>query len=151
MEESNEVVESAEAVVQRWIRGEIGAQELFGLSPEVMKALAELGYLLYEQGKYDRSQVIFEGLAAVDAANADYQRMLGSIYQMQGKWDAAYYRYTQALEIRPDDLFALTNRGEVLLQLERPQEATADLRQAVALDREGLHPAARRARLLLGR
>jgi len=151
MDEPREIVESPEALVQRWLKGEVPATQLFGLSAEVAQSLAHHGYTLYEQGKYRRAQVIFEGLVAIDADNPDFQRMLASIYQMQGNWDAAYYRYTKVLASNPSDLFVLTNRGEVLLQLGRTQEAVEDLKKAVALDRQGAHPAARRARVLLGR
>jgi tetratricopeptide (TPR) repeat protein len=151
MDEPRDIVESPEALIQRWLKGEVPATQLFGFSPEVTQSLAEHGYTLYEQGRYRRARVIFEGLAALDADNIDFQRMLGSIYQIEGIWDAAYYRYTKVLALLATDIFALTNRGEVLLQLGRNEEAIQDLKKAISLDRSGFHPAARRARILLGR
>jgi tetratricopeptide (TPR) repeat protein len=144
-----ETMESPDQVVQRWLRGDIRAGELFALSAQSMKALAEHGYLLYEQGKYESAKTIFEGLANIDNSNPHYQRLLGSIYQLEEKWDAAYYRYTQALRYLPKDIFVLTNRGEVLVELNRTREAGEDLKQAVLLDPQGSNPAGRRARLLL--
>ena len=142
-------LESPELVIQRWLKGEIKAQELFALSPETMQALAEHGYMLYEQGKYRPARVIFEGLAAIDNSNHNYHKMLGSIYQMEEQWDAAYYRYTLALKAVPNDIHALTNRGEVLLQLGKSREAAEDLRRAIQLDGQNINPAGRRARVLL--
>lgn len=142
-------LESPEQSVQKWLRGEITAQQLFALNDDVMQALAEHGYLLYEQGKYRTAAVVFEALSSIDNANPDYQKLLGSIYQIEGQWDAAYYRYSLALRAEPDDIPLLVNRGEVLLKLGRNKEASDDLRGAIDRDYEGTDPAARRARVLL--
>ena len=141
--------ESPEQAIQRWLKGEIKSQDLFALSPQVMQALAEHGYMLYEQGKYCTARVVFEGLAAIDSNNANYNRMLGAVYQMLGEWDAAYYRYTLALRFLPNDLNILTNRGEVLLRLGKNKEAADDLKQAILQDPVGEDPASRRARVLI--
>lgn len=142
-------IETPEQAIQRWLKGEIKSQELFALSPEVMHALAEHGYMLYEQGKYRTAKVIFEGLAAIDNNNFNFHKMLGSIYQIECLWDAAYYRYTLALKGDPYDIYTLTNRGEVLLQLGKNKEATDDLKQAIQLDIHHTNPAAKRARVLV--
>jgi len=145
----HELMESPDQFVQRWLKGEIKASELFALSADSMRALAEHGYLFYEQGKYESAKTIFEGLANIDNQNPNYQRMLGSIYQLQRKWDAAYYRYAMVLKSIPNDIFALTNRAEVLIELKRLKEASEDLKQAILLDAQAANPAGRRARLLL--
>lgn len=142
-------LESPEQAVQRWLKGEIKSQDLFAMNPQVMQALAEHGYMLYEQGKYATARVIFEGLAAIDNGNHNYHRLLGSIYQIEGLWDAAYYRYTLALKAVPDDIYTLTNRGEVLVKLGKNKEAVDDLKQAALLDNSNTNPAAKRARVLL--
>lgn len=142
-------LESPEQAIQRWLKGEIKSQELFAMSSHVMQSLAEHGYMLYEQGKYGNARIIFEALAAIDNSNHNYHRLLGSIYQIEGLPDAAYYRYTQALKAVPNDVNTLTNRGEVLAGLGKNKEAAEDLKQAILLDKSGNHPAARRARLLL--
>lgn len=148
---AEETIEGIEEKTQKWLRGEISAQELYSLSPEMMEALGSYGYLLYQEGKYETAQIIFEGLCILDRTNPDFQKMLGSIYQIQHKWDAAYYRYTLALKSQPEDIFLLTNRGEALMALQRNQEAAQDLSQAVLLDQNNNHPAGRRARVLLAR
>jgi tetratricopeptide (TPR) repeat protein len=146
---AEESFESPEIAIERWLKGEIKADELFALSPEVMQSLAEHGYFLYEQGKYAHAKIIFEALSAVDAKNPNYHRLLGALYQLDGQWDAAYYRYTQTLKAIPNDVFVLTNRGEVLLKLQRSKEATEDLKQAIKLDPLRTNPAAKRARVLM--
>ena len=135
--------------MERWLKGEITATELFELNEDAARALAEHGYLLYEQGKYATAKIIFEALAATNSNNPDYHRMLASIYQLQEKWDASYYHYSLVLRSTPDDAYVLANRGEVLLRLDRAREAAEDLKQAVLLDPQNNHPAGRRARILL--
>ncbi len=144
-----EILESPEQAVQKWLRGEITARELFALNDQTLQALAEHGYMLYENGKYRMAAVVFEALSAFDNLNPEYQKMLGSIYQMEGQWDAAYYRYTLAMKNQPRDIFLLVNRGEVLLKLGRNKEGTEDLKAAIQLDQTNQNPAARRARVLL--
>lgn len=146
---ADETFETPDVAIKRWLNGEIKADELFALSPEVMQALAEHGYMLYEQGQYVASKIIYEALAAVDSNNPNYQKMLGALYQLDRQWDASYYRYTQVLKAAPNDIFVLTNRGEVLLKLQRNKEAAEDFRQAIQLDRQNTNPAAKRARVLM--
>ena len=143
------ILESPEQVVQKWLRGEISARELFALNDDTIQALADHGYMLYEQGKYRLAAIVFEALSAFDNLNPEYQKMLGSIYQLEGHWDAAYYRYTLAMKTQPNDIHLLVNRGEVLLKLGRNKEATDDLKNAILQDRSNKNPATRRARVLL--
>jgi tetratricopeptide (TPR) repeat protein len=135
--------------VDRWLKGQLTSAELYEISPPLFKALAEYGCLLYEQGKYETARVVFEALATINSADPNVHKFLGSIYQIQKKWDAAYYHYTQSLRLSPDDLFVLVNRGESLIHLQRPREAAEDLKRTIQLDPQGHHPAGRRARVLL--
>jgi tetratricopeptide (TPR) repeat protein len=135
--------------VDRWLNGRIDTSELYGLSSPLMKSLAEYAYLLYEQGKYETSKLIFEALSVANSSDPNFQKMLGSIYQIQEKWDAAYYHYTQSLKLSPNDIFVIANRGETLIQMQRPREAAEDLKRAIQLDPDSSNPVGRRARILL--
>jgi tetratricopeptide (TPR) repeat protein len=146
---SEQIPPEVDKRVQRWLKGEIGTGELYQLTPDLLLSIAEYGYLLYEQGKYDTAKTIFEALTAIDSNHPHYQKILGAIYQIQGKWDAAYYRYSQSLRVVPTDIFVIANRGEVLLKLQRQNEAIEDFKQAILLDPENRNPAARRARVLM--
>ncbi len=146
---ADQILESPEQAVQKWLRGEISARELFALNDDAIQALADHGYMLYENGKYRLATIVFEALSAFDNLNPEYQKILGSIYQLEGHWDAAYYRYTLAMKAQPNDIPLLVNRGEVLLKLGRNREATDDLKNAILQDRSNSNPATRRARVLL--
>jgi tetratricopeptide (TPR) repeat protein len=134
--------------VDKWLSGKLTTAEVFELTPELTKALAEHGYLLYEEGKYDSARVIFEALAVVNSSDPNIQKLLGSIYQIQNKWDAAYYHYTQSLRMAPNDIFVVANRGETLIHMQRPREAAEDLKRAIQLDPQNTNPVGRRARIL---
>jgi tetratricopeptide (TPR) repeat protein len=134
--------------VDKWLSGKLTTAEVFELTPELTKALAEHGYLLYEEGKYDSARVIFEALAVVNSSDPNIQKLLGSIYQIQNKWDAAYYHYTQSLRMAPNDIFVVANRGETLIHMQRPREAAEDLKRAIQLDPQNTNPVGRRARVL---
>jgi tetratricopeptide (TPR) repeat protein len=134
--------------VDRWLSGKLTTAEVYELTPELTKALAEHGYLLYEEGKYDSARIIFEALAVVNSSDPNIQKLLGSIYQIQNKWDAAYYHYTQSLKMAPNDIFVIANRGETLIHMQRPREAAEDLKRAIQLDPQNTNPVGRRARVL---
>jgi tetratricopeptide (TPR) repeat protein len=135
--------------VERWLKGNLNGAELYNLTPALQRSLAEYGYLLYEQGKYDTARVIFEALSVLNSTDPNIQKFLGSIYQIQGKWDAAYYHYTHALKMEPNDIYVIVNRGETLIQMQRPREAQDDLKRAIQLDPDATNPVGRRARVLL--
>ncbi|MCI0416155.1 tetratricopeptide repeat protein [bacterium] len=144
MAENTEIEER----VEKWLSGKLTTAEVYDLTPGLTKALAEHGYLLYEEGKYDSARVIFEALAVVNGSDPNIQKMLGSIYQIHNKWDASYYHYTQALKSAPNDIFVIVNRGETLIHMQRPREAAEDLKRAIQLDPDGKNPVGRRARVL---
>ena len=123
--------------VDRWLKGKLNSADLYELTPQLYKSLAEYGYLLYEQGKYDSARVIFEALAAVNSSDPNIQKFLGSIYQIQSKWDAAYYHYTQSLKVAPNDIFVIVNRGETLIHMQRPREAAEDFETCDSIGSRG--------------
>lgn len=134
---------------ERWQRGEIKLANLFGVDAKQVAALFLTGYNMFSEGRLDDARNIFEGITVLDDKNAYAFSILGAIYQKQENYDLAIMRYNQALTIFPDDINALTNRGEVRLKLGKFEEAAADLKRAIELDPNKQHPAANRARLLV--
>ena len=49
--------------------------------------------------------------------------MLGAIHQRMRQFDIALLRYDPALQIHPEDLYALTNRAEIYLLMGKFSEA----------------------------
>jgi tetratricopeptide (TPR) repeat protein len=134
--------------VQKIARGEIKAAEILDVNADQMAAVLAVGHLLYENGKLAEAQRIFDGLLVLDANNPFLHAMLGSIYQKQQRFQFAYGHYTRAIDVFPQDIASLLNRGEILLRFGKFNEAAADFKAAVDLDPEQKNPYANRARLL---
>jgi len=66
--------------------------------------------------------------------NADAWTRRGSALAQLGRRDEAIAAYTRALEIRPDEIEALNQRGNTLLTLRRFEEASRDFERVVARD-----------------
>lgn len=135
--------------LEKFKKGEVKFAELFGFDTKQTAALLLTGHNLFKQGRLEDAKRIFEGLAVLDGRNPYVHGILGSIYQKQEKYDIALARYTMALNIFPDDVSSLMNRGEIFLKLGKFVEAAEDFKKALALDPNLKSPAANRARLLV--
>ncbi len=86
---------------------------------------------------YDRPS---EGIALLEKANemypenADIQTELLNAYQLSGQIDKALDRYKDAVDREPDNKLYRYNYGSLLVQVERYEEAVAQLESAIALD-----------------
>lgn len=107
------------------------------------------GYRLFEQGRIKEARLFFEGLTLLQPENAYAHAILGAIRQREQHQEASLQHYTIALHLAPNDIYLLTNRGEILLMKGALQEAADDFRKAISLDPHRKHPAAARARLLV--
>lgn len=122
--------------------------EALGIEPKEVASLINTGFVYYEQGRMKEARILFEGISLLDSLNPYVHSILGSIYQRQQKYDEAVASYTLALNLFPQDIHALTNRGEVYLCQGNLIEAAHDFEEAIKLDSNRNHPAANRARFL---
>ncbi len=122
--------------------------QVLGIHAKHVAAILKTGHALFEHNKLEDAKNIFEGMSVLDGSNPYIHGMLGAIYQKQEKYELALEHYNAALRVNPDDIHALTNRGEIALKLGRLQEAASDFKAAMDLDPARKHPAANRARLL---
>lgn len=134
--------------LDKFRKGELKFSQLFDLNANQVASLLLCGHNFLSQGHWEDAKNIFEGVALLDPKNPYVHTMLGAIYQKMAKFDLAILRYTRAIELFPDDINALTNRGEIYLNLGRFTEAANDLKAAIALDPDKKVPLANRARLL---
>lgn len=135
---------------KRFVLGEITWAQLQGLTMEEAYAFAELAYTLFEQGKYDEAQTIFEGLVISNPYDAYFHAMLGAIYARKDMQEEAAEEYSIAIELDPENIAAHVNRAEILLQHGEFELAMEDLKAAIKLDPNGEDPAGLRARALAG-
>ena len=134
--------------LEKFIMGEITWAELEGMSMEEAYAIADLGYTLFEQGRYDDSQTVFEGLVIGNPYDAYFHTMLGAIYAKKNMHEEAAEEYSIAIELDPKNISALVNRGELLLQHGEFEYAMEDLKKAIDLDPKAENPSGIRARAL---
>jgi Flp pilus assembly protein TadD len=143
-----EIKKGAEKVMD-FIKGKLSWAELFDFSPEMLFQLAEHGLTQFKVGRYGDAERVFKVLTILDWENAYYHSVMGSILQRQKRYGEAIAEYDQALELVPDDITSLTNRGEVYMQHGLVDEARADFEHAIKLDPGGEDRWANRARILL--
>ncbi|MCI0417270.1 tetratricopeptide repeat protein [bacterium] len=143
------MVKAAEERLEKFRNGELTMAEVFKVNAKEVAALLLTGHNLYEQGRFEDAKNIFEGLVTLDSGNPYLHGVLGSIYQIQEKYEIAVTFYDAALTLFAEDIRALTNRGEIYLKLGKFEEAAADFKRAIELDLNRKHPAANRARLLV--
>lgn len=144
-----EELERGNKKIRDYIEGKIGWAELFNFTPEMLYQMAEFGYMQFKQGRYHDAERVFKVLTVLDWNNHYYHSMMGSILQRQKRYGEAIAEYTQAIELFPQDVIALTNRGEIFLLHNLLEEAEVDFKKAVAQDPKKENKWANRARMLL--
>ena len=137
-----------EVEIKKLQSGELALAQILNINAKHVAAILKTGHALFEQNKLEEAKNIFEGMSVLDGANPYIHGILGAIYQKQEKYEIALEHYNATLRVNPNDIHALTNRGEIALKLGRLQEAASDFHAAMNLDSARKHPAANRARLL---
>ena len=134
--------------IARFMRGELTWAQVQGLSMQQVYSIAEIGYKLFMQGKYNDARTIFEGLIVLNPYDGYFYSVLGSIFAKQGKNEEALQNYTAAVHLSPFDIPSLINKAELLLKLGKFEEAFADLKKAIEVGEQNSNPAVIRAKAL---
>ncbi len=95
-----------------------------------------LGVTLLEQGKLDEAARSLEQMLQFTPGYTAALLRLGEIERRLGHYDRAMIRYDEAFATDVDQERALLGRAQVMLQLDDPQRAETQLRQALALTPE---------------
>ena len=80
-----------------------------------------------------RTQWSFEQAVELDPEDHDYHRQMGDLYNEEDP-DAAEKWYRSALELEPNDVFALNNLGMVLERTGKTRQARTAYKAALLLD-----------------
>ena len=94
---------------------------------EEIYMLADRGYGFYRQGSYQEAVVIFEGLIAIDPANAYCRSALAAISMAMGDTHRAVSELSQILSRNPSNHEARARRCEAYCELRSWKEARQDL------------------------
>ena len=144
-----EVIEAGAQKVVDFIKGKLSWAEIFNVSPDMMKQMAELGYLKFQAGRLEEAERFFKVLAVLDAKNSYFRSMLGTILQRQKRFGEAIVQYTEAVDLNPHDIVSLVNRGEIYMQHNWLVDAEEDFKKAISLDPQKEDKWADRARIFM--
>jgi Flp pilus assembly protein TadD len=129
--------------------GRVSLSQMFGLAKQEIEAIAALGFQLYEQGKVEDAESIFNGLVALDSHVYYGYAGLGALALAEEKLEEATRWLSRAAELSPEDPTVHANLGEALLRQARVEEAAAEFQTALTLDPNGNNAGANRARAIL--
>ncbi len=141
-------VEAAMKKMEAFVQNQTTWAKVQDIPQQLLYDLAEFAYLQFQSNRFEEAEKIFRGLSLIDHQNAYYHVALGAVYQKQNQQTNALTEYTVALSLNPNDMVALTNRGEIYFALGVHQNALADLNLAIAQDPTGKDPWANRAKFL---
>lgn len=144
-----EDIEKGAKKIHEFIQGRVSWAELFNFTPEMLYQIAEYGFAQYKTGRYQDAERVFKVLTVLDWNNPYYHSVMGSVLQKQKRHGEALAEYSQALELDPNDIVSLTNRGEILMQHGLLDDAITDLKRSAELDAGRENKFSNRARLLL--
>lgn len=108
------------------------ASQALRVDPGHWPAYSARGICAFEMGDYERGVADYERYVAEVPDDADAWYNLGIGYRRNGQLDRSIEAYTMVLSIEPDYPQAFINRGSVLIDLARFEEAVADYDKALA-------------------
>ena len=116
------------------------------IEPEDERTIAQLVAVLYREGRLTSAVRLLRGLTALRPENGAYWSALGGVLTRMERYEEALPVLSLAIHLRPEDIAAYVNRAECRIALGHVRAAAADLHRAMALDPNGRHPDAQRAR-----
>src|SRR5690242_382198 len=136
------------AMMQRWADGKATLRDVRGYTDEELYAIAKTAYFFYYQGRLAEARTLFQGLYAVNPADAYFAKALGVVEMAAGNPPGALAAYDVALKLDARDAQAYVGRAEVRLSLGQKPQALEDLRRIASLvDAED--PLARKAMAMM--
>jgi len=124
------------AVVQQILEFHQAFADLVSKTDLTDTALAEsyglLGQVYYVYGFLDSAEACYSNARRLVPADYRWPHLLGYLYQQSGRLEESVGPYTAALGARSDDFAAMIYLGEVLMRLNRPAQARAQFRAALA-------------------
>lgn len=134
--------ESLDSMVEAMAKDEITPAEAFGISDAELAFAARLGAEQLELGQFENARKIFLGLTTAEPSVPHFHVSLGQVYSAMQRHEEAYEALSDGIELfarlpkeqLPGDLFidAILLRGQTLVRLKRPEEATGDLNAVLA-------------------
>ena len=121
------------AMMQRWAEGKATLRDVRGYTDEELYAIARTAYFFYYQGRVAEARTLFQGLYAINPADAYFAKALGVVEMAAGNPQGALAAYDVALKLDARDAQAYVGRAEVRLSLGQKAQALEDLRRVSSL------------------
>ncbi len=131
-----------DSTMQKWLDGQISLGAAANWDTDEIRIISEIAYSLAQQGRHREAIVLFEGLLAVAPATAYFQAALGALFLRLKNFPKAIEHLDAALNVEPNDIVSLVNRGEAKLRAGQIEAARVDLERA---ERNGLQTSSRQA------
>jgi Flp pilus assembly protein TadD len=123
--------------------------QVFPVSPDDIGEISRAGAQFSQQGLWEKARNVFSALVALAPDNYTGYAGLGSLLLQQRKVKEAFPPLLKAATLNSNDPNVCTNLGEVLLRVNKLEEAKVLLKSVADMDPEKRHPACNRARALL--
>jgi tetratricopeptide (TPR) repeat protein len=117
--------------MQKWLDGQISLGAAANWDTSEIRIISEIAYTLAQQGRARDAVILFEGLVALAPATAYFQAALGALFLRLKNYAKAIEHLDAALNIEPNDIASLVNRGEAKLRAGDVSAGRADLEKAI--------------------
>lgn len=124
-----------EEAMQKWLGGQISLGAAADWDKDEIRIISEIAYSLAQQGRSREAILLFEGLVAVAPATAYFQSALGALHLRTDDYAKAVEHFDAALNIEPNDLISLVNRGEAHIKTGQTAQGRRDFEKALEIAR----------------
>ncbi|MGI8786270.1 MAG: tetratricopeptide repeat protein [Pyrinomonadaceae bacterium] len=119
--------------MQKWLDGQISLGAAANWEKDEIRIISEIAYSLAQQGRLREAIILFEGLLTIAPATAYFQSALGALFLRLENFTKAIKHLDTALNIEPNDIVSLANRGEAYLRNGNVEAARQDLEKALQI------------------
>jgi tetratricopeptide (TPR) repeat protein len=108
-------------------------------SDNELRLMLEVAFLLREVGRFDEAKTVFNGVIKL-IPDSDVPHVgLGTVELQRGNFELAQIIYEEALQVKPNSLYAKVHRAESLLFQRKCSEAEDELRSVISTDADSPH------------
>jgi tetratricopeptide (TPR) repeat protein len=109
------------------------------LNPRFAKAYSNRAALFVVAGNVESAIQDYSQAVTLDPQLTVAHRGLGRAFHLEGQLDASIQHYDEAVRLSPQDAYAIASRADVLTDLGRYAEASAEYDRAIAVDANSSH------------
>ena len=127
------VVKIAEVFAQKYEAGE-DFTGMFGFDDRMCMQVEQRAHQLYLRGKYEKAQVLLEGLISMNTTRAYPYQLLGEIAYKSCLYDEALALWEKSAQLDGDDIWTTMKLAELHMQFGRLSQARPLLEKVIRCD-----------------